>query len=541
MKQWLCLLLIAGLILLTGCQPGQGEESAPSQPEPPSSKSEEEEMRDLLSSMQESRKLFEESLPLLPIPEEAYDPNKIIWYVDSADNFPGETRQTFVPALNEITEKINERLQQLGVTQQVEFRFIHGGVCDQQGKVIMGNESPAYRVNEYADEINRLLEHGAQVDLFFYQGQSKEVLADLTPYFQTNAGQKLKKCFDEKIWNALTDFGKNCFVPVSKNILGKQVSYWVKQDLMEKYEIGEEDLRKPLAELESVFQKVKDGEEKNGGAFYPLYINEQWIGTCPLEEDYKILASGVLAMNKWENRAKAQNLYENTEFIAYLKTLKNFQSQDLASPPSVDPDRCFFRMETDGSLEGTTKAGGYARIPMSGAMVGDDFRSSSICIPQSSQNKEKAFEVLTLAMTDPELSNLLTYGLEGVNYSLKDGVVVPGENYRKAYFLGNDAVAHPTADQPKDKLSAFLEYEASLKPYEAMNFQPDFTSVQTEYAAVKKVVSEYAPNLWTGQVNDVETALRELNQKMKDAGLQKLLDEINRQLDDFYAYLDNAS
>ena len=62
----------------------------------------------------------------------------------------------------------------------------------------------------------------------------------------------------------------------------------------------------------------------------------------------------------------------------------------------------------------------------------------------------------------------------------------------------------------------------------AIGFMYDFSDLTNEITALNNVKNEYMPALTSG-VADPETALAEFNQKLYDAGLQKVIDEKNRQ------------
>ena len=58
------------------------------------------------------------------------------------------------------------------------------------------------------------------------------------------------------------------------------------------------------------------------------------------------------------------------------------------------------------------------------------------------------------------------------------------------------------------------------------------TLTASEIAAVTNIKEAYALSLFTGAV-DVDTALPELLSKLEGAGMQKIVDEANRQLQEF--------
>ena len=66
-----------------------------------------------------------------------------------------------------------------------------------------------------------------------------------------------------------------------------------------------------------------------------------------------------------------------------------------------------------------------------------------------------------------------------------------------------------------------------------MGFTPDLSPVNTECEAVKKVIAKYKPELYTGKA-DPDKVIPEMLKIMEDAGLRKVINEIQRQFNETY-------
>ncbi|MCR5733279.1 MAG: DUF3502 domain-containing protein, partial [Lachnospiraceae bacterium] len=66
----------------------------------------------------------------------------------------------------------------------------------------------------------------------------------------------------------------------------------------------------------------------------------------------------------------------------------------------------------------------------------------------------------------------------------------------------------------------------------AMGFTPDLSTVSSECEELRKVIMEYRGRLYTGKA-DPDKIIPEMLSRMERAGLSKVIDEIQRQLDDF--------
>ena len=63
-------------------------------------------------------------------------------------------------------------------------------------------------------------------------------------------------------------------------------------------------------------------------------------------------------------------------------------------------------------------------------------------------------------------------------------------------------------------------------------FTFDTDPVETEVAACKSIVEEYSTALYMGSAKD--GMLDEMLERLDGAGMQKIVDEANRQLDEFF-------
>ena len=66
-------------------------------------------------------------------------------------------------------------------------------------------------------------------------------------------------------------------------------------------------------------------------------------------------------------------------------------------------------------------------------------------------------------------------------------------------------------------------------------FMFEYGDLEAEYTACKNIVNEYKKAMWTGSL-DVDTALKEMNDKLYASGLQRLMDAKQAQLDEFMSY-----
>ena len=168
-------------------------------------------------------------------------------------------------------------------------------------------------------------------------------------------------------------------------------------------------------------------------------------------------------------------------------------------------------------------------------------------LSNTSKHKELALQVLNLFYTDPVLENLLTMGEEGVDYTVAedgfvdfiDGGFANGVFANRNWQIGNSAllkVSRGYADVGlPDIWQQLADFNAAGVPVQSAGFFFDTSDVDIEMAAVANVFDEFYALLRCGACDDLDATLAQFNQKLKDNGLQTLLDECNRQYDEFLA------
>lgn len=159
-------------------------------------------------------------------------------------------------------------------------------------------------------------------------------------------------------------------------------------------------------------------------------------------------------------------------------------------------------------------------------------------VPNSSQAPEAALTFLSMMYTDSRINDLLAWGIEGRDYFIEDGVAKYPDGmtevpYHSAdYITGNQFITTPwegTEEGIREKALAEME-EAEVSPY--LGFTCDTEAITNEIAAITNVSAEYEPQVNSGIV-DVST-LDEYIEKLKDANVQKVIDEYQSQLDAWY-------
>lgn len=170
--------------------------------------------------------------------------------------------------------------------------------------------------------------------------------------------------------------------------------------------------------------------------------------------------------------------------------------------------------------------------------------SSAMSIPYCADEPERAMMVLNALYTEPELYQLLIYGIEGEHYTVNnDGTITTSygaEGTSDADYglirwtIGtcmNSLVTQ--ADKPGYYQElADAQAEAYVNPFVKFSF--DRSNVADIVAALDAVDAVYGKLVdLCGAGADMEKALDEWIKERKAAGVDKLIEEYQRQLDEF--------
>lgn len=174
--------------------------------------------------------------------------------------------------------------------------------------------------------------------------------------------------------------------------------------------------------------------------------------------------------------------------------------------------------------------------------------ANAMCISATSENPERTLMFLNLLETDKTLYDLVQYGIEGVTYELNgeeavfpEGMDAASSNYME--WGGRWGVWKPQFMRPDASYGAgFWEKEAEfaasmeqniVSPLEGFSF--DSTNVKNELSRRDQVYNDAFKLIGVGLAGDAAAAVAKLQADAKDAGLETLLAEYQKQVDAFLA------
>jgi len=174
------------------------------------------------------------------------------------------------------------------------------------------------------------------------------------------------------------------------------------------------------------------------------------------------------------------------------------------------------------------------------------FTQDAMAIFNTSKNPERALMLWDLITNDKEIFRAFFYGIEGKSYRIIqqggteyiEPLNVPNDyNFSNCWAARTPGLFLPGTGAPPDLNDYKASYDAHIKDgvgaQKFRSFVIDTSSIETEYGACENVHRQYWWPLELGYV-DVRTGLREYEDRMKAAGIEKVRQVIQDQLD---AYL----
>jgi putative aldouronate transport system substrate-binding protein len=158
-----------------------------------------------------------------------------------------------------------------------------------------------------------------------------------------------------------------------------------------------------------------------------------------------------------------------------------------------------------------------------------------------SKHPERALMVYDLIRNDPEIYHLMNYGIEGVQYVVKDGKRYRPDGYdiQKDDFYTDfwggrvDKNEIPDGTLWSGAPALYAEYDKIKKPYPYGRFVFDKSPVDNELTAINQVVSQMGPAIAYGKAGDPVQAINDFRSKLKAAGYDKIMAEVQKQLTDY--------
>lgn len=434
----------------------------------------------------------------------------------------------------EVLEKLNEYTKEkIGV--EVEY-VTHGGAFADKIQTIIasGEEYDACFTSNWLNPYNTNVAKGAFMDI-------KEMLPEVAP--------KLYEALPEYMWEAATINGGLYAIP-NQQIVARQIGAQMPKEYVDAAGVNVNDLTSYTALMDYAQYAFDNFGAKVGGTDM-----SQAADYCGYENISDYMSVGAVKMR--DETATVVNFYETEEWIHMLEELAALAEKGLLDGQSTydaayhanqrmakKESACFGGTYKPG-VEAEASAGCgydvvYSRSDVTPYITTGSVVATMYGISSTSKHPEETLKYFELLNTDPYVMNLLTYGIEGKNYEkISDNMVrmIPNSGYNNnagaSWALGNVFNTYVIEGQPEDVWEQTKELNDSAGTSVLLGFSFDPDPVKTELMNIARVVKEYESI--TGGELPIEKTNAEFVEKLKVAGSDTVIEEMQRQVDEFMA------
>lgn len=414
-------------------------------------------------------------------------------------------------------------------------------------------------VSEYEAEMNAIVDSGGKFDIawtsaWFFNYQNNVMRSAFLPIDELlgQYGKDIKAQIPEFMWTDATINGKIYFIPNYQVVVQRNGFIFLKE-LVEKYNFDVTKV-KSFEDVEPFLETIKNNEKD----FDVFSIGEDGFfdpDTYGYWGDAPGLGVSNLGMGLIKKGDDTHTFLEGDlpEFQDYLNLvtkwyLKGYIPQDNLTKGNIKSGggkaaavSWGWTLKPGGEIEEKMINGGYdvIYVPLSKPLY-TGVTNTMNAISATSEHPDRALMLLNLVNSDPELFNLLSFGIEGKHYTLVDENAIRintdgGYAPYQAWIFGNVFNGYLLEGQAPDtwEVTKILNETAEFWPYLGFVFNPN--PVKTEIENTTRVSQMYMPQLLTGAADPAQT-YPEYEREMKEAGMERIIQESQKQLNE---WLDN--
>ncbi len=422
----------------------------------------------------------------------------------------------------------------------------------------------------FADMVKDMRALGHQVDILYsgnyfdYDSFVEEgIYLPLNEYFATEEGQKLYNAYSPAVW-ARTEregvtYGYNsrihpaemAFLLCNETVM-RQYGIEIPEDKISFYDIGR------------YLEKADMSQETEDNKSLLLSCNKDALLLMEGYQNLLTVSEGIYFKQNSDGIWTAVNLTEEENFIKLVRKVKEYADKGWYVSSSDSKKTTLNGIGLNGvgryafnySIENITAITCYDNKVYNHANMGNNtfehvitdvkvldtrykcyetFSNMINGIASWSGYKDEALKLMMLVNTEAELSNLLEYGIEGEDYkyenrfvtSLREDLLISAQIVMPA--LGNMNLLHSVLHEPDDKLAYSKEISSNYKACPTFEYDIDMSAYEKQLATINRKTTAYLNELFMKN-SDVDRTLADMREELKEAGIDEVIAEINRQM-----------
>lgn len=406
----------------------------------------------------------------------------------------------------------------------------------------------------YDQKMNVMISSGEEFDICFTCGWMNDFalnagrgaflpLDDLLEQY----GQNILEKVDPRALEAAKRNGEILAVP-GQGAYSPSLGFVFKKELVDKYNIDYKNIN-TLEELVPYLELLKEKEpdiiplsrDIPGNNKYPY--TDIGISGVRYNEETGDLVCYLDAETIVDEYRLRHDFYKKGYFAADVLVKTDKMSENKSGRYAVMGNTGVYT--EDGSK--STSAYGFDCVESymyNTMLTSDSFYSAMNAISITSDAPEKSMQLLDLIWSDDYLLNTLAYGIEGVDYVVDESStpdnkkVIPNSGKDQKWALWHNWIG-PLFDQwdsswnSKESLLVMEENNQKAPASNTLGFTFDTSKVKTELAQISSILSEVEGVFTTGTMTDFDEYVAQTKQRLKDAGIDKVIEEAEKQLGEF--------
>lgn len=457
------------------------------------------------------------------------------------------------PGVDETLEVVNEYLKEkLNCTLDMHF----------------------YKSAEYSSTVSTMVSSGTYMDMVL-TGASR---VSFPTYAAMNAFAPLEDYVDEYLvntksvvpesaWEAYTINGHLYAVPLPRDF-AQNFNYKLNQTLADDLGVTFPEKYDTVWDLIDFFYEAKAARD----AKYPDKANQpitKWH-TAKLNPFYyyeqiisnnHMVVANIPGLSGFEGMGDGETVfcpYFTEEYREYAKLTNQLVKDGIVDFDfkNYDKDKV---IEKAGELLGFFGQGDiyYAEDTMApyymttmhksvnATLATSGLQAGGYAISAQSEHVERCLEVIDLFNSDPYLATIMRFGPEGIGWTDENNdniIEVTDINsdaanryhyYWYQWNLGGLSVSKVAPGYPENFAELLTELNNTATPTSNVGFNMDQNPVANEIAACASVIAEYDGILSSGQNDKVDQLVDEFVAKLKANGMEKIVEEAQRQVNEW--------
>lgn len=429
---------------------------------------------------------------------------------------------------DKVMEKVNDRMKQ-ELNLQLKIDFMGTGTDSLLGYLSEHTDADLIVVSDIKDQV------------------SKNMLVPIDDLL-AEEGEAICEVLPEECLNLGKVDGIQYGVPLNRDMAATS-GVAMRKDLIEKYEIDPSQI-KTWDDFEKVLEIVTKGEEIYGVAadtLPPFDGLGDWLGVL-MDDDEEMTVVDYYETEEfrdWISRIadwrKKGYLYDKEE-VRYKKMNDRPFLYELIKEGKLFSYVVKYKPGIDAQESKSAETDLVCAMLMEPVMTTDSAASMQYAIYAESQHPREAMQVLNFLYEDQEVINLLCWGIEGEHYEKnEDGTISypsgkdeseVGYKFNVNWTLPNPYPAYVWKGDYLDLADRMYDFNQSAQKSPALGFVFDNSNVSTECKTATEVVDMYVPGFLCGAF-DVDQMLPRMIHELKESGIDLIIEEKQRQLDEW--------